>query len=69
MSQPDSELQLRIIAFAEAASKLAESVRNDVVSIGKVSEQTVLSLVEFSKREQKLDKFLSILNKSVRSYN
>lgn len=69
MSRSPNELQFKLVTYMDSATELAESVRQDLVRNGKVSEATVNKLSEFVKAAENVQKFVDTLNKEVRNYN
>lgn len=67
MNQP--ELQQKLVAYMDAATDLAEQMRQDLRKGDQYSNETVLRLSEFMQQANKLQKVLDMLHETTLKYN
>lgn len=67
MNQP--ELQQKLVAYMDAATDLAEQMRQDLRKGDNYTNETVLKLSEFMQQANKLQKFLDMLHETTLKYN
>lgn len=65
----NSELQEKLVAYINAATALAEQVRQDLRKGDNYSNETVLRLSEFVEKAEKISKFIDLLETNMRNYN
>lgn len=64
-----AELQQKLVAYMDAATELAEQMRQDLRKGDSYSNETVLKLSEFMQQVQKLQKFVDMLHANNVKYN
>lgn len=67
MNQP--ELQQKLVAYMDAATDLAEQMRQDLRKGDNYTNETVLKLSEFMQQAKKLQIFVDMLHQTTLKYN
>ena len=69
MENRATDAQFKIVAYMDAATELAESIRLDIRAGDTISNETVLKLSEFMQAAAAAERSLALLNKMIRQYN